>query len=556
MILTTCILTAAFHVPADVPSPILAAVPDEAFSVVFCRDVDGMRQRLERNDWVKVHGSRAGEPLMEAAEEGFRSLTYTDLAPSLEIAMQLRASTALFQSETVWGLVTEPPTERTALAAAMRAWLPESVTAGDGQATGRTVDVLGARVELARWIGPTSDWNPREGHYAAFVDGPKMMGLFSGDDEESLLRTVRASIVGAGTDHTAPIVGGFVAAREGRNARGVEGYIDFSPFVPEMEANLKRQVEQVFPDPTALLGLEKGTWLYLAFDADAGSSVSLDGHLRVPEGTLAARLADTFAPLPHDLPGDIPKEAWSIFALQWDIHSMYRIAREAIEAKHGEDSLGTVDAGLDAAATISGVDAEKAILAQLAGTFAIFMAEDPSYQPENDLFAEFMQIGALIKIVDGDGFLDTLDTLMGAGGVESMFRSEEIDGADVWLVDEEDEDFDGGMAITPDWFLFGVRRAILTGTLGAVGGADGASLLAGNRAAGAFDENHGACYFSCTELRPLRDMVLFDARKPAPEEEAALWKSGDGAVKDPFVGQIVGTARRTKQGFDLRVYTR
>jgi len=538
--------------PTQESSP-LAAVPTDAFALLHCRDVAALRSRAERNDWYRLLGSSQGEPLMEELVLGFRRGTHTELDRLIDLAATLDGEVALYFTREVAGFVAKRPADPSALAGAMRAWLP----AGD-PTTRRTLELFGGRVELLAWPGEIDGWAGRSGHFAAFLDHPLALGLFSGDSAEAVVAALTEGIAGLEADRRAPLIEAYAAAGGGRGD-GIEVYVDFTPFVGEAEKALKEAVEAVLPDPQHLLGLEQGTWLHARADLHPGTRIDCGAHLQLPADTLAAELADTFAPLAHTLPADLPKGIWSLYSLRWDVKELYRRARAAFEAAGGEAGLSSVDAGLTAARGMTGVDPIVDVLNQLEGTFALYFVERErprldaeATEPEGALDEmDVMELGFLAGLLDGDAFLSAFEKLTEVGPLESVLELEEIEGADAYLVSDQD-DVDGGLAFLPRALAAAPARAVLVRALRALTRAEGASLAGGSRMQAAIDENAGACYLSCVELTPLRARLLPGLAGGAPPDPAA----GEEAARDPFDSQLVSSARRTKTGFDLRLYTR
>ena len=93
--------------------------------------------------------------------------------------------------------------------------------------------------------------------------------------------------------------------------------------------------------------------------------------------------------------------------------------------------------------------------------------------------------------------------------------------------------------------LGSLGRGTLVRGLHALNREEGASVAEGSSLQGAFDEHAGACAFGFAELVHLRGLVLADAG-PGTDPEA----------RDPFDSELNVAARRTPDGFELRLSTR
>jgi hypothetical protein len=374
-----------------------------------------------------------------------------------------------------------------------------------------------------------------EGRFLAFLDHPLAMGLFSGDGAEEVLETLTSCLGRLGGEQRAPVVEGYLAAGGGTH-RGIEAFVDFTPFVSVVENDLREAVEGVLPDPTGLLGLERGTWLFCSADVSPGTRVEVRAQLHIPEDTLAAQLADCFEALPATLPADLPRGTWSVWALNWNLRRFYATARAGLE-QADEDGLQVVDQGLTAAEELSGVDPVEDIIGELAGLFAVCLVlnRDGSLLDSEEAF------GLLLGLIDGDRFLDVVEDLLLAGGID--IDSIELEGAETFLF-PDDFGFDGGWSILPQHLFVSGSRDILVRGLRALGRVEGAALAADSQLQGALDENAGAFAFAYTELLHTRALVF-------PEQgEAALGEH------DPFDSQLIVSAKRTAGGFELQLHTR
>lgn len=532
---------------APAEGSLLAAVPENAYALAHCRDIAGLRARAERNDWYRLLGSAHGEPLLDELARELHSQTRSEMDDLMTVADALRGEVVFFDTGEVAGFLSEPQANRAALAESMRGWLPEG-----GAAARRTLELAGGSVELAAWPDEIDGWDGRAGHYAAFLDHPLALALFSGDSSDAVLAALTESVAGLGSDRRAPLVSAYLDSSGGRG-NGLELFVDFTPFIDEAEAVLKDAVEDVLPDPTALLGLEGGTWLRASFDLSPGTQVDCRAWLHLPQDTLAARLADTFVALPHSLPNDLPKGIWGMWALNWDLKRFYQIARAAYEEAGLGEGLETVDAGLDAARGMAGVDPVVDVLNQFEGVFAFYFVE-PEEEPEPNQFRNLenlLMLGFHAGLVDGGAFQTAFEKLIDVGGIGEVLDLQDIAGVDAYVIDEDDG-FNGGVAFLPKAFTIAPARRVLERALQALTRVEGASLLDGSPMQAAFDQNAGSCFFSCIEMTPMRRWML-----PELSAELRLPPLEEGAdPRDPFDSQLISSARRTAEGFEFRVHTR
>lgn len=534
--------------PAGDEASLLAAVPSDAYALGHCRNVAALRGRAERNDWYRLLGSSEGEPLLRDLLDGLGHQTHSDVDGLLAVAQALEGEVVFFDTGSVAGFLTTPPANRAALSGVMRDWLP-------GGAARSKHELAGGTVELVAWLdapGEPGGWTGRAGHFAAFVDHPHALALYSGDDSAAVLTALTEGFGGLGAGERAPLVSSYLASGGGRGG-GIELFIDFTPLVDQAEATLKEAVEGFLPDPTNLLGLEQGTWLHANADVFAGTRIECGARLHLPTETLVARLADTFKPLPRTLPADLPTGVWGLWALNWDLKLFYERARTAYEEAGREDGLQTVDAGIDAAEGLVGIDPVVDVLNQLAGDFAVYFVE-PAQEKRASRFGELeelLSLGVQVGLVDGDAFMTAFERLLEIPGLESTFQLEELAGVDVYVADEDD-DFDGGLAILPRTLAVAPARRVLERSLKALLHVEGASLLTGSPMQGVIDENAGACFLWCVEMTPFRTFLLpelkGDVYLPALDD--------DGPARDPFDSQLIGSARRTQDGFEFRLHTR
>lgn len=473
--------------------------------------------------------------------------THTDSDELFAVAQELRGELVFFDTGTVAGFAAEPSANREALAASMRDWLPE----GDEAASGK-LEIAGASVELIAWPAEIGGWTGRAGHFAAFVDHPDVLAIYSGDSSEAVTQALSEGLAKLTEDRPAPVVSSYLAAGGG-SAGGVEFFVDFTPLIGEAEAALADAADGAFLEPTRLLGLDGGTWLHASADVFRGTAVDCRATLHLPKDSLAARLADTFQPLSRTLPADLPKGVWALWALNWDLPLFYQRVREAYVEAGKEESLAMADASLQMAEGMTGVDPIDELLNQLTGNFAGYFVEAGAVAETDDGVEDWMRTLALFGfhsgLADGDVFLNALESLMAMGGLESVFDLEEMGGADAYMVRDE-EGFDGGFACLPDALTYAGSRRVLERSVAALTGAKDASLD-GSRMAAVLDENASACYVSCVEMTPLRRYFLPEWN----ELRLPPLKEGEKA-RDPFDAQLVNAVRRTPGGFEMQISTR
>ena len=550
--LTSALLTTLFAgiagrpaQPAPVEGLLLSLVPEDSYSLVHCANFSDLRSRAQRNDWYRLLGSKHGEPLLNDLNREFRSQTHTELADLLRLGNELRGEALFFQTRQVAGFVTAAPSDRGPLAESMRAWLPEP----GPEAVSRLLELGDSKVEMVAWPDRSHGGAAgREGHFAAFVDHPRVLGLFSGDDAESLMATLKASLGSLAANGKAPLVQSFESARGASTATlGLEIFIDFSSFAKEAEAELARSMKGVLPDPTGLLGIDQGLWLHSAWDVFPGTRVDGSARLNIPKGTLAARLADTFQPLPADLPARLPRGLTNLFAWRWNLDLFYQSVRSAFQERHGEESLQGLDQALEAAKSMSGVDPIREVVQQLDGTVAIYKLAPPS-GGSGDL--DFGGIGLLVGLVNGDSFLDSFERLVGGGPLESMLDLIELEGVDAYAFGEEEEY--GGLAIQPRSLIVGFDRPALTRALRALNKAPDATLMDGSEFQLALDQNQGACIVTCQSLANLQKSALHGVDSESllePEE-------GEARGSNPFDSHVIFTMRRTADGLRFELHSK
>jgi hypothetical protein len=560
MLLSLLLLSPLSLAPLPAEGSLLATVPEDAYVLVHCQDFAAFRARAESNDWYQLLGSSQGEPLMRELAHDFQHELHCEIDEVLRVAAALEGELVLFDTGTVAGFATKPPASRDALVSLMRDWLPEG-----NAAARRTLELGGGKVELVAWPDEPTDpdkpgvWTGRAGHFAAFVDHPRALALYSGDDSTVLMATVKECVAGLGVDgRVSPTsIGTAYLEAGGGKGGGIELFVDFTPLVDDAEAGLKKAVDGFLPDPSSLLGLENGTWMHASADVFAGTRVDCRARVHLPEDSVASQLADTFKPLPRTLPADLPKGVWSLFAVNWDLKLFYKRARAAYEEAGQAEDLQVVDANLAAAQGMAGVDPVTDVLNQLAGDFTVYFVEPPE-EGNSELAGIFpglerlLSLGVYAGLVDGAAFLTAFRQLVEVGRLESVFEVKEVAGVEAYTIDEDE--FDGGMAFLPRTFAVAPTHRVLERSLLALTNVEGASLAYGSPMQAAIDENANACFLMCMEMTPLRAFLLpevsGDVRvQPQQEREASV-------TRDPFDSQLIGSVRRTPDGFELRLQTR
>jgi hypothetical protein len=542
---------------------LLTAVPTDADGLIYCQNFGALRLRALQNDWIGLLSSSEGAPLLGELEREFRMQTHSQMSGIYAMADATRGESVFFVGDSLAGFLTQAPAEREALTNAMRSWLPEANVEGLRQA----VQSGDAQIEIGAWPADGDSASPeRIGHYAAFVNHPQMMGLFSAKDGETLLKGIETSLSNMGTDHRSALVQQFEAARESTpSTGGLEFFRDLSSLHDEAESMLKDAAEGMLPDPTGMLGLEANIWLHVVADVFPGRRVDCEAFLHIPKDTLAAKLADTFSALPATTPARTPKQLWSVAALQWDISSFYSQLHAAYIEQAGEEALASVDAGLEAAKAMTGVDVLEEVLGQLDGTFVVYSVE--SQRPPAAATADFMtydeeldELGLTLGLKSGDMFLDAFERLIGSTGLESEFDLEEIESTDVYTIqfgsggdldNSADVDIDGGLAFPPHAFILGFARSTIERALRAENGDLNSSLLSDEVMLQAFNENQDACFIGCVSLKPLQLRHYRDLESPAAAEGTQAKPSAD-----VFESFLTCSVRRTPNGFRFRVGTR
>ncbi len=546
MITTAILLSFPVLAPApQQPATLLSAVPSDAWLLVHCPDVRTLRERAERNDWVRLLGSPDGAPILSAFAGELRNTAHTELDDLLDVFERLGGEALVFDTGAVAGLVTETTHDPEALCNALQAWIPGQ----EGVAALPPVALDGAEMRLVAWPGDLDGWTGRDGHFAAIVRAEQMVGLYSGESRDQVVAAVREGLSNLGRARVVPLVDTYRAESDGR-AHNIELFADFTPFVDAAEEQCRQMLDGFLPDPTDLLGLEKGIWLHGYADVFPGSRVDCQARLRIPKDTLAAELADTFKPLPATLPVDLPHGVWALWSQNWDLGQFYSTVRSAYEKAQRAKGLETLDAGLGAARGAAGVDPIDDVIRQLLGGIALYAVEpDPSVTDTDDALVGSIGFHAGIK--DIEVFQSAFENVLGVGGLESEFDFEEISGADAYLFPSSDS-IDGGLAFTANAFTIAPGRRVLERAIGALTRTPEASLATGSRMRAAVEANASACWLVLAQLTQLRAFALPDmdpGMRLAPLEEG-------GDPIDPFDALLVMSAERTAEGFRFVAGTR
>lgn len=522
------------------PESILSLVPDDSVAIAHCEDAAALRSRAEYNEWYRLLASKDGAPLLDGLAREFRSGTDTDLHELLAVAKHLTGECALFVTPQVVGFVTVPPPDRAALIASMRDWLPDPAA----DAVSKPLRIGGAQVEMIAWRAEDNyGWTARKGHFAALVDHPNVLGLFSGDDIEVLSSTIAASLAGQGDEHRAPVVSELDSARAGEpRCHGVELFADLTPFVGGLERDLAESWAGTLPDPTGMLGLDQDFWLHVASDVYSGTRIDCNARLNIPQGTLAASLADTFEPLPSGLPAQLPRGVTQLHALRWNLTQFYTRIRTAIEERHGADSLESLDALIWRETDDEEFDMLADLLSQFEGTFAVF--ELPTGRRDTFDFEDF---NFLASLRDGAAFRIALDRLIGIRTLDDVLEPTLLEETEVFMSGGGDDDF--GLALLPKLMLIGFKGNLIR-SLRAVNGVADASLLDGSAMHAAFDQQPGCCAISIQALsafEPAATQLMGSTYRIAPVE-------GEETGRSPFDSLLMHTIRRTPSGlrFELQ----
>jgi len=513
----------------------LAAVPPDAFVLVHCHDLAGLNERAARNDWVRMLGSEDGDPLYASLASGFLDATHTELDELLAIARSVHGEGVLFAGLGSAGFVTTPPPDRAGLTQAMRNWLP-----GDDEGGRKTIVLSGARVELAAWDGATElgGWTGRNGHFAALVDHPRLLGLFSGNTADVVIEGLTTSLAGldAGIE---PALAAAYRESGGGASGGIELYIDYTPLAASAEQALRSIVRDMVPNPASMLGLDRGIWLHATADIFPGTRIDSRARLHLPADSVVMQLASTFRPLPHSLPADLPSGVQALWALRWDLAEFYSTARKALSEGGGEAGLQVIDQGLTAAEGLTGVDPIEDVIEQLEGTFAFYALDGPR---EDNPYASAGRFGFLAHLVDGEAFFEAFDQLV--SGVGEAFEHVELEGMDAYMFGSDPE-VDGGVAFLPNAFVGAPARATLVRAMHALSGADGTSLVDGSPMQAAIDENAGATFLTVVDLSSYRDLVI-GAHRSSEAVESTV---------NPFDSQLIGSVRPVPDGFEFKLVT-
>ncbi len=541
------------------PATVLSAVPASATGLLYCADFADFRRRADQNDWVRLWRSDERDAFMDELERDMRSGMELDFERLYAVAGSLRGESVAFASDSFAAFYTSAPEPRAEVREALRGFLPE----GDSERVRTTLNVGGAQVEIVAWPNQWSGRrSSRAGHFAAYVDHPLALGLVSANDYASLTAALEDAVAGLEGQRSAPLVEGFRAARA-RAARttGVEVFADYRSYSKETERMLQDSVRGDLGEPKGMFGLEKDTWLYASVDFHPGRRIDCEGFLNLPADTLAAKLADTFAPLPATLPARLPSGLDALWALQWDVNRFYTTLREAFEAEHGEDAWQSIDAGVEAAKGMTGVDPVAELLSRMNGTFAVFFADSEASIGEVD--AEWLGLGLLLGVTNGELFQSAFERVI-ESTLDSFLELDDVDGVDVYsfrkeelsgLVEDDDAWQPGGVAFTAAEFLVAIDGVILRRQLRALQGELEASA-AGGRAGQLFDSELGACFVGAMDLGWLQRVQQGPSlRGPVGTETEAEVPAEPQA--SPLAGVwIVTTARRTPDGFRYRVELR
>ena len=120
MLVSLLLLPLTNLAPTAAETALLAAVPEDAYVLVHCRDIAGLHARAEQNDWFRLLGSSHGEPMLEELAHEFRRELHSDMDELLAMAEELGGEAVFFDTGAAAGFLTEPPSNRGVLAGLMR----------------------------------------------------------------------------------------------------------------------------------------------------------------------------------------------------------------------------------------------------------------------------------------------------------------------------------------------------------------------------------------------------------------------------------------------------
>ena len=522
-------LIAPLLAPSLEPVPaqsLLLRVPDSAFGLWTCSDVATTLEQMQRNDVVRLLQSGEGQMMNELLREmwpGPRS----GMQPALELGATLSGEVVVFGLRNGFGVMVEPPGDRTALKAAL-----------NGMVSGSELTELETRTVGSAQLTVLGNQYQDEAYPVAVrIDHPEFVGLVRSYEAEDL--AIADQLLEPRSEPTKVVQG----LRKRRASHGPAGqaelYVDFSFFAEEAKREMQNATSMFGVDPTDLLGLEQ-TDLYATASLLPGANLNVQGHLSIPSGSLLSAIADTWRPLPSNLLGSFPAQATGAHAVHWDIVAFYDTLLEALaKMEGGEAAANQMQQAMQSGSMMSGADLEKEFFRLLNGQFAVFFTP-PKELPADPMDDDFIfeRLGLVIGTKNGSMMLDTFDALVETFGGSEYFQDDTLEGIDVRLFKESGDEVTGGIAFAPDYLVLTMTRELLDQSLQALKGE--ASALGSTRLSAIFDGRTGACYTSAARLGFLRQLYG-QAGIEVPE-----------GLESVFDLYVVDSAQRTASGFTFR----
>jgi hypothetical protein len=529
--------------PAPVGEGVLGVVPEEAFALFHAADLAALQERALQNEWVELRGSKAPDPLLIEVDSMLQDGMQLRPEAIWGVASKLRGETVLYLTPDGAALFTSAPEPRDEARTAFRELL-SSASSGPGRRV--QTQVGAASVEVGVTQGA---WDPRaQSHgkrHLALVDHPLGLGLFTARSGEALEAAVAGAIGGLESGRRAPLVTRFLAARAGvPRTGGVELFVDGATLAGSFAGDLADLLGEDEVPVRDLLGLDETSWLHASFDLFPGRRVDCRGVLHLPEGSFAARLADTFSALPADLASRLPSDLSALWSLQWDTLAFYRALHSGIEEALGEESAARLEAGRAAAGAMLGADPVEGLLAEMDGTFSVFVRE-----VEGDRTLD--GLGFLVGVREGLRFQESLEALVDVAFADEL-ELDDVDGVDVYRGKggRPEGDTGGGLAFPPREFIAALRGKTLDRHLRALGG-DLEASAAQERVGQILTDERGSFLTFATELgwlRRSRNASLFGAGGIPRGSEP------DSSPLDR--AWLIGTAERTRAGVEFELEIR
>lgn len=521
--------------PAPVRERVLGVVPEEAFALLHAADLAALQERALQNEWVELRSSKAPDPLLIEVDSMLRDGMQLRPEAVWGVASKLRGETVLYLAPDGAALFTLAPEPREEARTAFRELLSSASSGPERRVQER---VGAASVEVV--VAADPDLPPGYLRHLAFVDHPLGLGLFTARSREALEAAVAGALGGLESGRRAPLVTRFLAARAGvPRTGGVELFVDGATLAGSFAGDLADLLGEDEVPMRDLLGLDETSWLHASFDLFPGRRVDCRGVLHLPEGSFAARLADTFSALPADLPSRLPSGLSALWSLQWDTLAFYRALHSGIEEALGEESAARLEAGRAAAGAMLGADPVEGLLAEMDGTFSVFVRE-----VEGDRTLD--GLGFLVGVREGLRFQESLEALVDVAFAD-VLELDDVDGVDVYRGrgSRPEGDTGGGLAFPPREFIAALRGSTLDLHLRALGGDLEASAAQG-RVGQILTDERGSFLTFAVELgwlRRSRNTYLPGAggipRGPEPDSSPLdrAW--------------LIGTSERTRTGVEF-----